>query len=388
MPTIDQAFKPESAKPESAPTSSAIDATSRTDAALAVAKAHFIARGWRPLAIQPPALQKLCDDVSTLLLMNDAGRTAWLSTRDWSALANPVDAFRREMGCVRAARVDETILVYDGDFPDNVVEAAASEPSLKLIDAAALRAMSPVVSPPVAVAATMAPTRRQRLARPARQAAHYIAQVMDTRPMASAEGYFQDKFAHRLRQLNGERRKLKTLSTALLALVGASLGFLAFNLVAMLSAPDTADTGTRTVQADPMPLPQPMPPSQGYVAHAAGVSGMATRNAYLSPSRPEIAPKPMLLVAAAPMSGGVEPSQAITDTTQAYADVERTQRSADAAMQVIAASTREVHASAPQPASTNVISTNAAAASVPFVRSPDPALADSALSLPDPASVD
>ncbi len=374
MLTIDQALKPESAKPESAPTSSAIDATSRTDAALAVAKAHFIARGWRPLAIQPPALQKLRDDVSTLLLMNDAGRTAWLSTRDWSALANPVDAFRREMGCVRAARVDETILVYDGDFPDNVVEAAASEPSVKLIDAAALRVMSTVVSPPAAV---MTPTRRQRLTRPAQQAAHYV----------------QDKFAYRLRQLHGERRRLKTLSTALLVMVGASLGFLAFNMVVAMSEADTDDAGLRTVQVDPKPLPQPMPPSEGYVAQAAGVSGMATRTASIAPSRLESAPKPMLLLATTPMSGSVEPTLAVADNaTQGYEDVEQTQRRADAAMQVIEGTTQEVRSVATSALTQNAVVPNAASSvppiGVPLVRSVDPAMVDSESSLRDPAIVD
>ncbi len=368
--------QPESLKPASMTPSPANDASARTDAALAIAKGHFIARGWRPLAIQPPALQKQCEDVSTLLLMNDAGETAWLSTRDWSALANPVDAFRREMVCVRAARVNQTILVYDGDFPGNVVEVAAQEPSLMLIDAAALRSMTPLATHTPVAAAIMAPTRRQRLTRPAQQAAHYV----------------HDRLAHRLRQLNGERRRLKTLSTALLILVGASLGFLAFNMVIMTSAPETGDTGVRTVQVDPKPLPQPMPPSQGYVAQAAGVSGLATRSAYVSPGRPEVAPKSMLLVAAAPMSGGVEPSRAITDAgagaMQGYEDVEQTQRRADAAMQVIAGSTREVTAAAPPPASISAASTNAVPGSPYFVRSADPAMADSASSPPDPAIVD
>lgn len=369
MYAIDTSPGPHSLKPEATTPSPACDATSRTDAALAVAKAHFVARGWRPLSIHPPALEQRCEDVSALLLMNDAGDTAWLSTRDWSALANPVDAFRREMVCVRAARVNETILVYDGDFPENVVEAAAHEPSLKLIDAAALRSMSSMALPPAAAAA-LAPTRRQRLTRPARQAAHY----------------FHDKFAYRLRQLNGERRRLKTLSTALLILVGASLGFLAFNMAVMLQAPETGETGSRTVQADPQPLPQPMPPPQGYVAQAAGVSGMASRRAYVSSYRQEIAPKPMLLVAAAPISDAAEASLAVSDTgadaTHAYEDVQQTQRRADAAMQVIADSTREVPA--PRPA----VPTSTSATVVPYVRPADPSMADSESSLPDPAKVD
>lgn len=365
MHALDNALKPDIPQPRGSVPPSAGDAALRTGAALAVARAHFIARGWRPLAIQPSTLQKLCDDVSMLLLMNDAGHTAWLSTRDWSALANPVDAFRREMVCVRAARVDETILVYDGDFPDNVVEAAAYEPSLRLIDAAALRAMSTVASPPVAV---MAPTRRQRLARPAQQAAHYV----------------QDKFAYRLRQLNGERRRLKTLSTALLVLVGASLGFLAFNMVVMMSESDADGTALHAVQAAPKPLPQPMPPSQGYVAQAAGVSGMAGRSAYIAPSRLETSPKPMLLVATTSTSGSMTPSQAIAENaTQGYENVEQTQRRADAAIQVIADTTQEV-----RPAPVVPATTNAGAINVPYTRPQDPAMADSAMSLPDPAIVD
>lgn len=377
--------QPESLKPESMTPSPASDASTRTDAALAIAKGHFIARGWRPVAIQPPALQRLCEDVSTLLLMNDAGETAWLSTRDWSALANPVDGFRREMVCVRAARVNQTILVYDGDFPGNVVEVAAQEPSLKLIDAAALRSMSRVV-PISAAAAAMAPTRRQRLVRPARQAAHYLAQAIDTRPLVAAERYFHDKFAYRLRQLNGERRRLKKLSTALLIMVGASLGFLAFNMVIMLQPPEIGETGSPIARADPNPLPQPMPPPQGYVAQAAGVSDVAMRNAYVS-YRPETASKQMMLVAAAPTSTYLGSSQANVDAGAArgygYGDVEQTQRRADEAMRVIADSTHEVRAAHPP-----TVSISAPTANASYVRSVDPARADSESSLPDPAIVD
>lgn len=377
---------------ESMPPSLMNDGTSRTDAALAVAKGHFIARGWRPMAIQPPALQKLCEDVSMLLLMNDAGDTAWLSARDWSALGNPVDAFRREMVCVRAARVNETILVYDGDFPENVVEVAAHEPSLKLIDAAALRSMSTAAAPAAAVvAAAMAPTRRQRLAHPARQAARYLAQVRDARPVAAAERYFHDRFAHRVRQLNGERRRLKTLSTALLMLVGASLGFLAFNMVVVLQAPESSDAETRTLQADPQPLPQPMPPPQGYVAQAAGMSGGPTRSAHAA-YRLERAPKP-ILVAAVPASGSpvIADAGLVRGKEHGYEDVELTQRRADAAMRVIAGSTREVRAASPAAVATGVpiiAPTSAPTPDMPSVHPMDPAMADSELSPPDPAIID
>ena len=136
--------------------------------ALAVAKAHFTARGWRPMSIQSPDLTERCADVSATLLMNDAGGTAWLSARDWSALPNPVDAFRREMICVRSAKVQEVILVHDGDFPEAVVEIAAREPGMKLVDAVALRSMSDSVPPSGVHVPPM--SRRERFVRPARNA--------------------------------------------------------------------------------------------------------------------------------------------------------------------------------------------------------------------------
>lgn len=401
MHIIDNALKIDNAqdaaalKPQGIPLSSASDATSRSADALAVAKAHFIARGWRPLAIHPPELEKRCEDVSALLLMNDAGDTAWLSARDWSALANPVDAFRREMACVRAAHVNETILVYDGDFPDNVVEVAAHEPSLRLIDASALRSMPPIAPSSVATAST-APTRRKRLAAPARQAAHYFAQVREIRPVAAAERYVHDKFAHGLRQLNGERRRLKTLSTALLVLLGASFGFLAFNMAVALQTPDAEPTDPATAQADPMPLPQPMPPPQGYVAQAAGSPGVAMRGA-AAPYRVETAPQPARLATVASGSGATTASwvgaSADTGAMRSYGDVEQTQRRADAAMQVIAGSTQEVRAPTPQSTlSPNVAAPNASttvsAASVPLTRSLDPAMADGEAWPADPAIVD
>lgn len=376
MYAIDSAPKPQSTKQQNAS-----DASSRTDAALAVAKAHFIARGWRPVAIQPPALQELREDVSALLLMNDVGDTVWLSTRDWAALANPVDAFRREMVCVRAARVNETILVYGGDFPENVVDAAVHEPSLRLIDEVVLGTMSSE-SPSSAAAAVAAPTRRQRLARPARQAAHYLAQAMDTRPLAAAERYFHDKFATRLRQLDGERRKVRTLSTALLVLVGASLGFLAFNMVVLMRAPETGETVSRTMQMDSPPLPQPMPPPQGYVAQAAGVSGATMRGAYMS-SPQQMAAQPRLL-AAAPIYGDLLSSSAVdTGAAHMYTDIEQSQRRADDAMRVIADSTREVRVAHP-----SAVSTAAPTSSVHFIHSGDPAMAQGDASSTDPAMVD
>lgn len=375
MNANDFAPEPGHRNPEGTPSSPVSDVVSHTDAALASAKNHFIASGWRPMAIRPPGLETLCGDVSMLLLMNDAGGTAWLSARDWSALANPVDAFRREMVCVRAARVDETILVYDGDFPDNVVEAAAYEPSLRLIDAAALHAMATVALPQTP--AVLAPTRRQRLTRPAQQAAHYV----------------QDRFAYRLRQLNGERRRLKTLSTALLVLIGTSLGFLAFNMVVMMSETDADGTGSQAVQADPTPLPQPMPPPEGYVAQAAGVSGTAQRGAYLAPSRPATSPETTLLVPTTSTSGGMTPSQAIAENaTQGYEDVEQTQRRADAAMRVIEGTTQEVRPVATSALTQNAVVPNAASSvppiGVPLVRSVDPAMADSESSPRDPAIID
>lgn len=373
--------------PDGIPASPASDSTWRTDAALASARSHFIARGWRPMAIRPPGLETLCGDVSMLLLMNDTGGTAWLSARDWSALTDPVEAFRLEMTCIRDARVHETILVYDGDFPAAVVEVAALEPSLKLIDAAALRAMSSTSS---VVAAALAPTRRQRLG-PARQVAHYLAQVRVTRPVAAAERYFQDRFANRLRQLNHERRRLKTLSTALLVLAGASLGFFAFNVFVMVQAPEASASGPRAAQANVRPLPQPMPPPQGYVAQAAGVSGATLRSANVS-YRLERAPAPMRSVDTS-ISDGAQSSSAIAHggAVRGYEDVELTQRRADEAMRVIAGSTREVRPASPAAASAGVptsVPTNAPAPGVPSFHPVDPAMADGGLSRPDPASVD
>jgi hypothetical protein len=371
-------------QPHSTTLPPASDASSHGDVALAIAKAHFTARGWRPMVIQPPVLQELCEDVSALLLMNDAGDTVWLSTRHWAALADPVDAFRREMVCVSAARVNETILVYDGDFPENVVEAAVHESSLRLVDAVVLRTMSPSPSRiAAAVSTAAATTRRQRLARPARQAAHYLAQVMDTRPLAAAERYFQDKFATRLRQLDGERRKLKTLSSALLVLVGASLGFLAFSMVMLMRTPESDEAVSRVVQMDSPPLPQPMPPPQGYVAQAAGVSDATMRSAYIS-SPQQMASQPRLL-AAAPTSDGSQASSAMPGTggVHGYEDVEQTQRRADDAMRVIASSTREVRVAHP-PATSTTIPTSSAS----FIRSGDPAMAEGDASSRDPAMVD
>ena len=137
-------------------------------------------------------------------------------------------------------------------------------------------------------------------------------------------------------------------------------------------------------------MPQPMPPPQGYVAQAAGVSGMTTRSAYVSSYRPEISAKPMLLMTAAPIGDGTDASAVIADAGAAnghedhgYKDIEQSQRSADDAMQVIADSTREVHAP-PPPA----VPASAPAIPVPVVPPVDPTMADSEASLPDPAKVD
>lgn len=397
MHANDPALEPGHRNPEGMPSSPASDATSRTDAALASARNHFIARGWRPMAIRPPGLETLCADVSMLLLMNDAGATAWLSARDWSALTDPVEAFRLEMTCVRDARVDQTILVHDGDFPEAVVEVAAREPSLKLIDAAALRAMSSTAASPVAAAA-LSPTRRQRLAGPARQAAHYLAQVRVTRPVAAAERYFHDRFANRLRRLNDERRRLKTLSTALLVLAGASLGFFAFNVFVMMQAPEANAIGLSAAQANVRPLPQPMAPSQGYVAQAAGVSGATQRSANASSAyRLERAPAPAPSVDTASISDGSQSSLAMVrgGAVRGYEDVELTQRRADEAMRVIAGSTREVRTASPAAASVSAptsvptsVPMNRSAPDVLSVHPVDPAMADGGLSRPDPASVD
>ncbi|GAA4802202.1 hypothetical protein [Lysobacter hankyongensis] len=344
------------------------DASARVDVgrALAAAKAHFVARGWRPLAIQPPSLRERCEDVMVSLLMSDAGETLWLSSRDWSALPHPQDAFRREMACVREARVDQTILVHDGDFPDGVVEAAAHTPRLRLIDAAILREM-PAAGPSrnaagaAIAAATGAPasavpaaTYRQRLAQPARRAARYLSQVVDARPVAAAERYFHDTFARRLRQVDGERRRLKTLGTAALMAIGASIGFFAFNLVWLKHAPEGDDNASlRVAQAETRPLPQPLPPPQGYVAQAAGVSSPMQRTmpahaafggeAYPSnatrSATASVAPVQATMVAMAGDAG--------TAHVQYPLDVGEARRRADEAIDVIASSTPEVRGSYP-----------------------------------------
>lgn len=357
----------ETASASSASTMSSSDAASRinTVRALATAKAHFVSRGWRPLAIEPPALRERCEDVVVSLLMNDAGETLWLSTRDWSALPHPQDAFRREMACVRAARVDRTILVYDGDFPDVVVEAAAHAPQLRLIDAAILRGMS-IAAPPriastvAASAASASPARGatygQRLVQPARRAARYLSQVVDARPVVAAERYLHETFARRLRQVDGERRRLKTLGTAALAAIGASIGFFAFNLVWLKRAPEGIDPASvRVAQIDAKPLPQPLPPPQGYVAQAAGAPSSMLRAAYVSSddafrhrSATDVSARSLQASTLSDGTDGVaggydrgaDPAQGAMDIRRI--DVEETQRRADDAIRVIASSTPEV----------------------------------------------
>lgn len=350
----------------SASTMSRDDAMPRTDTvrALATAKAHFVSRGWRPLAIEPPALRERCEDVVVSLLMNDAGETLWLSTRDWSVLPHPQDAFRREMACIRAARVDRTILVYDGDFPDGVVEAAAHAPQLRLIDAAILRGMS--VSAPPAMGSAVASaspaslgrgaTYGQRLVQPARRAARYLSQVADARPVAAAERYLHDTFAHRLRQVDGERRRLKTLGTAALVMIGASIGFFAFNLVWLQHAPEDGDgASVRVTQTDARPLPQPMAPSQGYVAQAAGISSSMLRATYAASDRAfdrgDAADASPRTVQVSMISNGRDqgamaddrgPASAPSPMDPRHLDVQETQRRADEAIRVIASSTPEV----------------------------------------------
>jgi hypothetical protein len=342
------------------------DAMPRADdvRALAIAKAHFVARGWRPLAIEPPALRERCGDVVVSLLMNDAGETLWLSARDWSALPHPLDAFRREMACVRAARVDQTILVYDGDFPDGVVEAAAHTPQFRLIDAAILREMAvaapPRIAPAIAAASPAAlgraATYGQRLAQPARRAARYLSQVVDARPVAAAERYLHETFARRLRQVDGERRRLKTLGTVALVAIGASIGFFAFNLVLLKHAPDGDDSASmRVAQTDAKPLPQPLAPPQGYVAQAAGLSSSMLRATYAPSDRafhpshaveasPRTSQASRLSNGTAPVAmaddRGIAPASSAMDLR--HFDIEATQRRADEAIAVIASSTPEV----------------------------------------------
>jgi hypothetical protein len=365
-----------------------------TAEALATAKAHFVARGWRPLAIHPPLLDIQCNDVSVVLLMNDAGATAWLSARDWSALPNPVDAFRREMICVRSAKVQDVILVYDGEFPDAVIEVAVQEPGLKLVDAVALRDMAATGA--CAVPGPTGTPRRRGIARPARDAVNslhaHAARMFDTRLIPATERLVSKRLAQALRHMDGERRRLRHLVTGGLVVMGFAIGFLLFNLVVLLRTPDDAGQPPAVVSAPP-PLPAPTPPPQGYVAHAADAAP------YAAMSRPAIAPRmpapgmpaPIAAMAAAgPPATGVA-ADVVATTASVPTDMDdfaRAQMRADEAMRVIAEDTPEMRVSSrAAPLPRQDVEMPRAASSEP-AQPVDPAMVNGDSAVPDPADIE
>lgn len=360
--------------------------------ALAVAKAHFTARGWRPMSIQSPDLAERCADVSATLLMNDAGGTAWLSARDWSALPNPVDAFRREMICVRSAKVQEVILVHDGDFPEAVVEIAAREPGMKLVDAVALRSMSDSVPPSGVHVPPM--SRRERFVRPARNAVASLhaqaTRAVDSHLLPATERFVSKRLAQRLRQMDGERRKLRNLVTGGLVVMGFAVGFLMFNLVVLLRAPEEAPVPRMAQAARPM-LPTPLPPAEGYVAQAADVG------AYVPAFRTAGSPQTMSPQAigssierSRATSRAIEPDVVATSATvqPGLDDYALAQMRADEAMRVIADDTPEIDAASRMAASwrrSNAIDDTVASNAS---HTADPAMVGGATARPDPAGVD
>lgn len=352
--------------------------------ALTLAKAHFVTQGWRPLAIQSPLLGAQCQDVSAVLLMNGDGETIWLSAREWSALANPVDAFRREMACVRAAKVQETILVYDGEFPDVVIEVAAQEPGLKLVDALALRAMRGAGASQATIAAPL--SRRQRVIGPARHAVAslhaHATHAVDTRLLPATERFVSKRLAQTLRSMDGERRKLRNLVTGGLIVMGFAIGFLLFNLVVLIRTPDDA-TPIRVARVSGPALPAPLPPAEGYVAQAAdaAVSMPVTRASVL----------PRGIVATASPSSSVFESRVEPDMTATAATVPTaglddfavSQMRADEAMRVIADDTPEMRMSG------HVASASRdAGATSGSVSLGDPAMVDGDPVVPDPADIE
>lgn len=359
-----------------------------TAEALATAKAHFVARGWRPLAIHPPLLDIQCSDVSVVLLMNDAGATVWLSARNWSALPNPVDAFRREMICVRSAKVADIILVYDGGFPDAVIEVAVQEPGLKLVDGVALRDMA-ATSGGTVPGSTGAP-RRPGIARPARDAVNslhaHATRMFDTRLIPATERLVSKRLAQALRHMDGERRRLRHLVTGGLIVMGFAIGFLLFNLVVVLRTPD--DVGQPPVVASaPPPLPAPTPPPQGYVAHAADAAP------YVAVVRP--AAMPAMVGSTALAAAGTPVTRAAPDVVATTAtvptdmdDFARAQMRADEAMRVIAEDTPEMRV----PSRTASLPRQEAEMSRAVPPEPaqpvDPAMVDGDSGVPDPADIE
>ena len=355
--------------------------------ALAVAKAHYMARGWRPVSIQPPVLAERCSDVSAILLMNEAGETAWLSSREWSMVSRPVDAFGREMACVRAAKVEDVILVHDGEFPAAVVDMAARQPRIKLVDAVGLQAMSSGLP---RVGAKASPfSRRERLIRPARDAVASMhaqaTRAVDAHLLPATERFVSKRLAQRLRQMDGERRKLRNLVSGGLLVMGFAVGFLMFNLVVLLRAPEEAAAPRVAEAARPM-LPAPLPPAEGYVAQAADVGTYApVFRTSVSPQSIGSSMERPRMVAPVPEADVVATSATVQTGLDEYAQA---QMRADEAMRVIADDTPEIDAASRMAASwrrgdavEDAVASNAR-------YSADQAMVDDATARPDPAGVD
>lgn len=306
------------------------------DRALDVVRRHYAALGWRPVSLRSPRTEDRA--AKALLMLDGNGRSTWVCARDWSESARAVAMFRSDMARFRVARADDAMLVFDGEFPEAVVEAAAAEPGLRLIDAATLRSMATAAPRPIGA----------RLAQPARTAARAmhdrVARAMDDTLLPATERYFSPRFARALRTLDGERRQVRRLATATLLLMGLAAGFLLFNAVLALRDPAPAGNAARDEAASsPAPLPAPEPPPQGYVAATVGAPD--PRAAYVSPyangaapARPAAAVAPMIATMAATPAAAVVAGSDRQDL-EGSADAARR---ADEAMRVIAADTPEL----------------------------------------------
>ncbi len=358
--------------------------------ALAVAKAHFVARGWRPVSIQPPALVECCNDVSAVLLINDASETAWLSSREWSMVSSPADAFRMEMACVHAAKVAQAILVYDGEFPEAVVDMAARQPSIKLVDAAGLQGMSCL--PPPTGSKSSPVSRRARLLRPARDAVASVhaqaTRMVDAHLLPATERFVSRRLAQALREVDGERRRLHKLASGVVVLMGLAFGFLLFNLAVLTRAPDEAPAPRLAATVHPV-LPAPMPPAEGYVARAAGVGSVlpAARIMHTPPpaARAVFQGPPPTLHATASDLRDADVHEAASPGLDDYA---LSQMRADEAMRVIAHRTPEIDAATRIAADWRRENAANLLPSAGAGTQSDPAMVDGDASSSDPAGVD
>lgn len=115
---------------------------------------------------------------------------------------------------------------------------------------------------------------------------HHDALSFDTHSARTLQGATRERhvlhrMARRVRELNVERRHLRTLTTSAMALTGLAAGFFLFNVFLISRVPD------REVGASPMtgeqrvgdPRPLPTPPAQGYVAAIAGRGRIASISA-------------------------------------------------------------------------------------------------------------